>query len=254
MQKVDTYVALDLEMTGLNPKQDRIIEIGAVLVEKGEVKKTFSTLIDPRCQLQQRTIEITGITQADVDGAPRLEEKLTELSEFMGDRVLLGHSILSDYAFLKRAYVNAGIPFEKEGIDTLRLARKYLPQLPSKRLTDMCIYYQIPQHAHRAMEDAMAAHLLYQRLWQDFGRSCGSEAQKPEDADAGCVGSAEKNDFCPRQLIYKVKKEASASKKQKERLLALIEKHTLTMTIDIDSMSKNEVSRMTDKILAKYGR
>lgn len=253
MQKVDTYVALDLEMTGLNPKQDRIIEIGAVLVEKDEVRECFSTLIDPRCQLQKRTIEITGITQAEVDGAPRLEEKLTELSEFIGDRVLLGHSILSDYAFLKRAYVNAGIDFEKMGIDTLRLARKYLPQLPSKRLPELCVYYQIPQRAHRAMEDAMAAHLLYQRLWQDFGTDGALEAEKP-DAAADCKKNAEQNDFCPRQLIYKVKKEASASKKQKERLLALIEKHTLSMTIDIDSMSKNEVSRMTDKILAKYGR
>lgn len=263
MLRADTYVALDLEMTGLNPKQDRIIEIGAVLVERDEIRAAFSTLINPRCQLQERTIEITGITQAEVDGAPRLEEKLTELSEFIGDRALLGHSILSDYSFLKRAYVNAGISFEKKGIDTLRLARKYLPQLPSKRLADLCVYYQIPQQAHRAMEDAVAAHLLYQRLWYDFGSRLGEKEVLTEDGNGnGADGKVaqtltegrEKNDFCPRQLIYKVKKEAPASKKQKERLLALIEKHTLSMTIDIDSMSKNEISRMTDQILAKYGR
>lgn len=235
MSEADTYVALDLEMTGLNPKEDRIIEIGAVLVEKGEIKKTFSTFVNPRCQLSERITEITGITQSDVSDAPEIGELLTVLSDFIGDRDLLGHRILSDYSFLKRAFVNGKMSFEKKGIDTLKLARKYLPELPSKRLPDVCAYYGIAQQAHRALEDAMAAHLVYQRLKQDF---CREEAK----------------DFCPQQLIYKVKKEAPASKLQKERLSALIEKHNLSVTIDVDSMSKNEVSRMTDKILAKYGR
>lgn len=236
MPEMDTYVALDLEMTGIDPKKDRIIEIGAVLVEQGEIKNTFSSLVNPRCTLSDRIIEITGITQAEVDAAPRLEEMLTPLSEFLGNRVLLGHRILSDYAFLKRAYVNVGAVFEKKGIDTLKLARKYLAELPSKRLPQLCAYYGISQHAHRALEDAIAAHLLYQRLRTDF--------YKEET----------KKDFEPAGLVYKVKKEAPASKKQKERLLMLIEKHTLSMTVELDSMSKNEVSRMTDKILAKYGR
>lgn len=235
MPEQGSYVALDLEMTGLNPKQDRIIEIGAVLVENGEIKDVLSTFVNPRCQLSEKIIEITGIRQADVDDAPEMGDLLTELSDFIGDRDLLGHRILSDYSFLKRAYVNAKLPFEKKGIDTLKLARKYLPELPSKRLSELCAHYGIPQKAHRALEDAKSAHLLYQRLWADFGME-GSK------------------DFCAQQLIYKVKKEAPASKKQKERLSALIEKHTLAMTIEIDSMSKNEVSRMTDQILAKYGR
>ena len=235
MMPADTYIALDLEMTGLNPKEDRIIEIGAVLVECGEIKGTFSTFVNPRCQLSERIMEITGIVQSDVDGAPEIGEILTGLSDFIGDRDLLGHRILSDYSFLKRAFVNAKLPFEKKGIDTLKLARKYLPQLSSKRLPDLCAYYEISQRAHRALEDAIAAHQVYQRLKQDFYKE-------------------EEKDFCSQPLIYKVKKEAPASRLQKERLSALIEKHKLPMTIDIDSMSKNEVSRMTDKILAKYGR
>lgn len=241
MSENDTYVALDLEMTGLNPKQDRIIEIGAVIVENGEMKETFSTFVNPRCRLSERIIDITGIAQTDVEGAPEIGELLTTLSDFIGDRDLLGHRILSDYSFLKRAFVNGKMSFEKKGIDTLKLARKYLPQLPSKRLSDVCAYYEISQQAHRALADAVSAHLVYQRLKQDFYKSSS-------------INDESAKDFCPQQLIYKIKKEAPASRLQKERLSALLAKHNLSIETEVDSMSKNEVSRMTDKILAKYGR
>lgn len=233
MGKGDTYVALDLETTGLSAKQDRIIEVGAVLVEGGEIKDSFSTFVNPRRELPAKIVEITGINGKDLEHAPVLEEILTELSDFIGDRALLGHRILFDYSFLKRAFVNAGMCFEKKGIDTLKLSRKYLPELPSKRLSDLCAYYGIEQRAHRALEDARAAHFLYQRLRERF---------------------YEEEAFRPQQLVYKVKKEASASKKQKERLLSLIDKHKLYIPIEVESMSKNEVSRLTDQILAKYGR
>lgn len=228
-----TYVALDLETTGLSAKKDRIIEIGAVLVEEGEIIDTFSTFVNPRMELPERIVEITGITQKDVDKAPEISEILTDLSDFIGDRVLLGHRILFDYSFLKRAFVNKKMEFEKKGIDTLKLARKYLPDFPSKRLPDLCVYYGISQQAHRALEDARAAHLVYEKLKEQF---------------------YDEKMFEPCRLVYKVKKEAPASKRQRERLLALINKHNLHTPIEVDSMSKNEVSRLTDRILAKYGR
>lgn len=237
MEETHTYVALDLEMTGLNPKQDRIIEIGAAFVEDGEIKKTFSSFVNPHCRLSEQIQTLTGIRQDDIDVAPEMAELLPALAEFLGDRNLLGHRILSDYSFLKRVFVNAGLPFEKRGIDTLKLARKYLPHLPGKRLSDVCAYYGIEQQAHRALSDAVAAHLIYQKLKEDFCRDGKGE-----------------EDFCPKPLLYKIKKEAPASRVQKERLSALLERHKLSIEMEVDSMSKNEVSRMTDKILAKYGR
>ena len=108
-KQMDTYVALDLEMTGLKPKEDKIIEIGAVLVETGEIRDTFSTLINPGRALASEITELTGITDAALRDALRIEEVLTELSEFIGGRNLLGHGIGFDYAFLKRAFVNGGM-------------------------------------------------------------------------------------------------------------------------------------------------
>lgn len=232
----DSYVALDLEMTGLKPREDRIIEIGAVKVINGEAEDSFSTLINPRMELPDRITEITGIRRQELENAPEIQEVLEPLSEFMEDLPLLGHRILFDYSFLKRAMVNHKLSFEKSGIDTLALSRKYLPELPSKRLEDMCRHYGISQQAHRAMEDARASHLLYGKIKEQFLR---------ED---------NRRDFEPKQLLYKVKKEAPASEKQKKRLSELIEKHKLVIDVEIQSMTKNEVSRLTDKILAKYGR
>lgn len=237
MEEAFTYIALDLEMTGLNPKQDRIIEIGAALVEDGEIKRTFSSFVNPHCRLSEQIQTLTGIRQEDVDTAPEMAELRPVLSEFIGEADLLGHRILSDYSFLKRVFVNSGLPFEKRGIDTLKLARKYLPHLAGKRLPDVCAYYGIRQQAHRALSDAVSAHLIYQRMKEDFCR---------DDESA--------KDFCPKALLYKIKKEAPASRLQKERLTALLERHKLSIEIEVESMSKNEVSRMTDKILAKYGR
>ena len=235
----DGYVALDLEMTGLSPKRDRIIEIGAVRVENGDVQAVFSRLINPGREIPERVTEITGITQADVRNAPYMEEILTELSDFIGDSDLLGHQILLDFSFLKRAFVNAGHAFEKNGIDTLKLARKYLPELPGRRLSELCAYYEIPLRAHRAADDALAAHNVYQKLRLSFDTPSNADAQK---------------DFRAQPLVCSVKKESPAGRRQKERLLSLLRRHNLPVTVDVEHMSKNEISRLTDRILAEYGR
>lgn len=237
MPETDTYAALDLEMTGLNPKQDRIIEIGAVIVEHGEITDQFYSFVNPRCKLSEQIRELTGIRQEDVDQAPEIRELLKPLSEFIGGHDLLGHRILSDYSFLKRAFVNEKMTFEKRGIDTLKIARKYLPDLPGRRLSDVCAYYGIESKSHRALSDAVSAHLIYQKMKQEFCRDLDNL-----------------EDFSAKPLIYKVKKEAPAGRRQKERLAFLLAAHKLSIDIELDSMSKNEVSRMTDKILAKYGR
>ena len=95
----DTYVSIDLETTGLNPKRDRIIEIGAIRVEQGQIVEEFSTFVDPGRKLEERITELTGIRDEDLADAPQLDEVFPKLLEFMGELPLLGHSILFDYSF-----------------------------------------------------------------------------------------------------------------------------------------------------------
>lgn len=232
---VQSYISIDLETTGLNPKTDRIIEIGAVKIIDGQCEGTFSTFVNPGRKLEQRIVELTGICDEDLESAPSIEQVLPTLMDFLEDLPLLGHSILFDYSFLKKAAVNQKLSFEKQAIDTLKIARKYLAELEHRSLDFLCEYYKIEHRAHRALEDAKATDLLYRRLAEEFY-------------------SEEENLFRPSQLQFKVKRDTPATKSQKERLYRLTELHKLTLEIEIESMTRSEASRYTDKILARYGR
>lgn len=236
MEKTVDFVCIDLETTGLNPKTDRIIEIGAVRVENGRQTGIFETFINPGRRLEEKITALTGIHDEDLQSAPKIGEVLPELLEFAGERVLLGHSVLFDYSFLKKAAVNDRLAFERTGIDTLKIARKYLAQLESRSLDALCRHYGIPHRAHRALEDARATAKLYDRL-------CG-QFLTPETAA----------DFWPKPLLYQAKRDTPATKSQIERLYKLLDRHKLNIDADLSGLTRSEASRCTDQILAKYGR
>ena len=233
MQGVQDFICIDLETTGLNPKRDRIIEIGAVKVREGKVVDTYQQLIDPKQQLEERVKNLTGITSKELEGQPTIQEVLPRLQEFLGEDILLGHRVLFDYSFLKRTFTNEKVSFERKGIDTLKLARQFVTDCESKKLESLCKHYGIKQQAHRALSDAQATVELYQRL---------VELYYVEDA------------FAPKPLEFKIKKESPITKAQKERLTLLLAKHNLEPKCEIASMTRNEASRYMDQILATYGR
>ena len=231
-----SYVAIDLETTGLNPKIDKIIEIGAVRVVDGVAVEEKSTLVNPHLELSERIQELTGIQDSMLQDAPGIEEVIGEYIDFCQELPLLGHKILFDFSFLKRAAVDQKLTFEKEGIDTLTLCRRFMPGPEKKTLESACAYYQVEmESAHRALHDAYSAHGLY----QVFGR---------------LYGEADEQAFLPKTLIYKVKRQQPASKRQKEVLRELIKYHRIDITAQIDYLSRNEISRLTDKIISQYGR
>ena len=161
---------------------------------------------------------------------------LEEFLAFCGELPLLGHRIIFDYSFVKRAAVNQGLSFEKNGIDTLTICRRFMPAEESKRLGAACAFYGLTQEsAHRALGDALDAHRLYQKLLEKHG------AKAPEI-------------FAAKPLIYKVKREQPASKKQKEDLRYLLKYHKIDLPVQIDYLSRNEISRITDQIISRYGR
>ena len=246
----DTYVSIDLETTGLNPKRDRIIEIGAIRVEQGEITEEFSTFVNPGRKLEERITELTGIRDEDLTEAPELDEVFPKLLEFMGDLPLLGHSILFDYSFLKKAAVDRKLTFERSAVDTLQIARKYLPELPHRNLEYLCRYYEIPHHAHRALEDAKATDRLFRKLVELF-----YEEENGEQALTESDGKTAKDTlFAPKPLHFQIKRDTPATKPQKERLYRLLEQHKITLEVDVEKLTRSEAGRLVDKILAKYGR
>ena len=236
----DSYVCIDLETTGLNPKTDKIIEIGVVKVEHNEIAEEWETFVNPGRQLEGRITELTGIRDEQLTSAPVIDEVLPKLLEMTGDFVLLGHSILFDYSFIKKAAVNCKMNFEKDGIDTLKIARKYLPDLESRSLPCLCRHYGICHNAHRALQDAKATVELYRKLAEQF-------------YDMEAV-QGEKSLFRPKRLLYHAKRDTPATIPQKEQLYKLADKHKLIMDYDIAQLTRSEASRMIDRLLAEYGR
>ena len=233
-QAGNSYLALDLETTGLDPKRDKIIEIGACRVR--EIEKELSLLIHPHQPLPERITALTGITDEMLSEAPDIESVIGQVMDFCGDLPILGHHVIFDYSFLKRAAVNAGFPFERTGIDTLGLCRRFMPEEEKKNLSAACAWYQVPEEtAHRALSDARMAHFLYQKI-----RALNI--------------SGHEETFLPKPLIYKVKREQPASKKQKEGLRELAKYHRINLSVDIEYLTRSEASRMTDKIIFQYGR
>ena len=226
-----SLVSIDLETTGLNPKRDRIIEIGAVKVIDGKEAAVFHRLVNPGRDLEERVTELTGITNEELVGAPYIEDILPELADFLGDAILLGHNVIFDYSFLKKAYVDQKMEFKRSGVDTLKLARRFMPELEHKTLGAMCEHFQIPLKAHRALADSYGALAVYEKLIELF------YAKEPET-------------FEPKELIYQVKRDTPATIRQKERLRGLIEQKNVQFKMDIERLTRSEASRFIDKILA----
>lgn len=235
----DTYISIDLETTGLNPRLDRIIEVGAVKIEKGRVTDTFSTFVNPGRKLEERITELTGIRDEDLSDAPYIEEILPGLFSFLEELPFLGHSILFDFSFLKKAAVDRRIPFEKNAVDTLKIARKYLAELEHRSLDYLCGYYGIPHQAHRALEDARATHILYGKLADAFyDRECAEAEQ----------GKAKRNLFEAAPLHFQIKRDTPVTKVQKEQLYRLLEQHKIVLNADVERLTRSEASRLIDRI------
>ena len=245
---IKDFIYLDLETTGLLYKEDGIIELAAVRFRDGQEVDCFHTYINPGREIPDRITQLTGITQEMIKDAPQFHEVCREILDFIGSDVLMAHHISFDYAFLKRAVINYAPSdwvkengFERKGIDTLKIARVFLPALESRSLGALCDHYKIPIDAHKAEEDARATALLYGKLWEEFGNGTDPEASKNKL-------------FMPYPLIYRIKKECPATRAQKERLYRELDKHKIVPEYDVERLTKNEASRYLDRILSEYGR
>jgi len=156
------YVVLDFETTGLKA-HDRVIEIAALRVDGPRVTQ-FQTLCHPGMALPPYITELTGITDADLEGAPPTTEAIRRLmGEILYDQpLLIAHNATFDHRFLDQELALAGLPpYGGAHFCTMRWARRLFPKLPSHGLEKLVRYLQIPidQH-HRALADVQATHYL----------------------------------------------------------------------------------------------
>lgn len=167
-----TFVVVDLETTGATADEDAITEIGAVKVRAGEVLGEFATLVDPGRGIPPAIVALTGITQAMVTGAPRMEAVLPAFLEFASGAVLVAHNAAFDIGFLRASCRRHGYPWPGPPVVcTLRLSRRVLTrdEAPSHKLSALArLFGAHTRPVHRALDDARATvdvlHALLGRL------------------------------------------------------------------------------------------
>ena len=163
------WVVLDVETTGLNTHADEIIEIGAVRIEHGVEVAEFSELINPGRPVPDKVVEITGITSAMLRDKRALMEVMPEFAKFCEGAVLVAHNASFDMSFFRRAFRQAGFPFDFTILDTLALVRNQYPHNKSHKLGTMCKQLGISLlNAHRAVHDARATSLLLLKVVQEI--------------------------------------------------------------------------------------
>ncbi len=161
----EEFVAFDLETTGLSSKNDRIIEIGAVILKNGEEIDRFQTFVDPERTLERKIIDLTGITDEMLQGAPKMEEVLPKFLDFVGDRVLVAHNSDFDTGFIRAACSRLGLPYHYTAADTLILSQNLLPHLNKFKLDIVANALSLPEfNHHRASDDAVTCGLIMAKL------------------------------------------------------------------------------------------
>ena len=111
----NAYCVIDLETTGLDSKSDAIIEVAAIRFDKDGVDRAFQSFVNPGRKIPRFIEDLTGISEQDVQSAPRIDDLNPQLQDFIGDSVLIGHNIGFDVGFLKES----GLNWEGSSFDTL---------------------------------------------------------------------------------------------------------------------------------------
>ena len=163
--------AFDLETTGLDPYNDRIIEIAIIKFTFNEILERFQTLIDPEKIIPDETIQIHNITNEMIVGKPKIQEHLADILKKLAGCVIVGHGIKLDLDFVIQACKRYDMPTmltSTRYIDTLRLARLY-GQSPTNSLEKLRMHFNIADEgAHRAMNDVVVNIDVFKYLCQPF--------------------------------------------------------------------------------------
>jgi DNA polymerase III epsilon subunit-like protein len=159
-----TFVVFDFETTGLDVTRGaRVVEIGALKLERGDAVDHFLTLVDPGVPIPADATAVHGLTYADVAGQPGLAGAFPGFVAFAGDAALFAHNLPFDLSFAAAATKELGLaPLKNATVDLLGLARRYYPHLESHKLESLAQALNVTNPApHRAMGDvAVESQLL----------------------------------------------------------------------------------------------
>ena len=232
------YVVMDMEMTGLSAKQNKVIEIGAARVRDGKVTDTLEFFVNPLCPIPENITTLTGITDEMVAMGLLEDEAMEQLLSFVGEDIIVGQNVNFDYSFLKQWEVNHKKKIQRIGCDTLKIARHLLPPEQPKKLENLCEYFHIDRiRAHRALDDAIETGLVFEYLKKLAEGNTQLERL-----------------FEPKPLVYHAKRQTPATPRQIQRLKEYCSLHQIADEIHYENLTRSEASRIMDQYLARYGK
>ncbi len=175
------FIVYDVETTGLSPlRGDRIIEIAAVKLKNKQIIDTFETFLNPQRLIPEEASRINHITDEMVSDAPKAIEVLPDIIDFIGGGCLVAHNVKFDLDFLCYELASIGRKLNENipAVDTLKMARRYLPHLGSFKLGKLTQNFGIiNEDAHRALADVKATAAVLIRLLE-MGESQGHNTFK----------------------------------------------------------------------------
>jgi len=166
-----SFVCIDCEATGLDPKKDRIVEVAAVRFTFDGEQASYETLINPECTIPRESQDIHHISDDMVANAPKIEQVLPEILTFIGQGPIVGHSVGFDIELLANSAERHNIPHHLHTLpvlDTLRLARLY-GESPTNSLEALRKHFNIiAEGAYRAMGDVIVNVQVFRYLSSKF--------------------------------------------------------------------------------------
>ena len=200
------FIGFDIETTGLDAQRDRITEIGAVKIINGHVTESFQTFVDPEMPIPPEIVQLTGITDHDVYGAPLEQEAVAAFLKFAGDLPLVAHNASFDVGFIQAAAERAGLAFDPVYIDTLALSQSLLKELKRFKLDVVSRALGLPEfNHHRASDDAAVCARIYLKLRD---RLAGEGARQLRDVGPIVTRLRAGENRRPRHIILLVRTKA----------------------------------------------
>lgn len=164
LDEVD-FVIVDTETTGLRPGSHRVIEIAGVRIRGGEVIDAYQSLLNPGVRIPKYIVQFTGITQDMLAEAPASSDALPDFLRFVENAIVVGHNVGFDIGFLVYEAQLLGKSFPIDGLDTIPLARRFLPGLKRFKLENVATHLKIPPtNRHRALGDAKVTAAIFIKL------------------------------------------------------------------------------------------
>lgn len=174
---------IDFETTGISPAYgDRPTEVAIVMMDRGRVVDRYQSLMNPGVPIPGFISQLTGITNAMVRAAPKVDEVMAEAARFVGDVPLVAHNASFDRKFWQAELMQLGFDGLQPFACTVLLSRRLYPAAPNHKLGTLAQHLHLPRQgqAHRAMSDALVTAELLARIQHDLSERHGIHEPRHE--------------------------------------------------------------------------